>query len=146
MFYSKDRILTTHVGSLPRSKELLTMLGAIEAGNDPDREDFRKEVLDGLRDIVKHQAKSGIDIAGDGELPRIGFSFYAKDRMTGFGGTATRGTVTDFAKFPGYAELAASRSANTTATVSASVWATPECVDAVHYDDELTQAKELVSQ
>jgi len=144
MFYSKDRILTTHVGSLPRSKDLLAMLGAIEAGNDPDREDFRKEVLDGLRNIVRQQAESGIDIAGDGELPRIGFSFYAKDRMTGFGGTATRGTVTDFAKFPGYAELVASRtaSANASATESASVWATPECVDAVHYDDELTQAKE----
>jgi len=142
MHYSTDRILTTHVGSLPRSNELLRMLGEIEAGNELDRGEFRAEVLSGLQEIVRQQAASGIDIAGDGELPRIGFSFYAKDRMTGFGGEAQRGTVTDFAKFPGYAELVASRTANATAAESASVWATPECVDAVHYDDELTQAKE----
>jgi len=144
MQHSTDRILCTHVGSLPRSPELLAMLSQIEAGNDPDREDFRAEVLKGLQEIVEQQAAAGVDIAGDGELPRIGFSFYAKDRMTGFGGVATRGTVTDFAKFPGYAALVAARSANidANASESASVWATPECVDEVHYDDDLTQATE----
>ena len=143
MHHSDDRILVTHVGSLPRAPALLDMLGRMEAGEDVDRGAFQAEVLSGLREVVREQAAAGIDIAGDGELPRIGFSFYAKDRMTGFGGEAKRGTVTDFAKFPGYAELVASRSAGqSTAGKSASVWATPECVDAVRYDPELTQAKE----
>ncbi len=143
MHYSNDRILVTHVGSLPRSPALLDMLGQAEAGEDVDRGAFQAEVLDGLREVVREQAAAGIDIAGDGELPRIGFSFYAKDRMTGFGGVAQRGTVTDFAKFPGYAELVVSRSAGqSTAGKSASVWQTPECVDEVRYDPELTQAKE----
>ena len=143
MHYSNDRILVTHVGSLPRSPALLDMLGQAEAGEDVDRGAFQAEVLDGLREAVREQAAAGIDIAGDGELPRIGFSFYAKDRMTGFGGVAQRGTVTDFAKFPGYAELVVSRSAGeSTAGKSASVWETPECVDEVRYDPELTQAKE----
>ena len=114
-----------------------------EAGEEVDRGAFQAEVLDGLREAVREQAAAGIDIAGDGELPRIGFSFYAKDRMTGFGGVAQRGTVTDFAKFPGYAELVVSRSAGqSTAGKSASVWQTPECVDEVRYDPELTQATE----
>lgn len=143
MHYSSDRILVTHVGSLPRSPALLDMLGQAEAGEEVDRGAFQAEVLDGLREAVREQAAAGIDIAGDGELPRIGFSFYAKDRMTGFGGVAQRGTVTDFAKFPGYAELVVSRSAGlSTAGKSASVWRTPECVDEVRYDPELTQAKE----
>ena len=143
MHHSSDRILVTHVGSLPRSPALLDMLGQAEAGEDVDRGAFQAEVLDGLREAVREQAAAGIDIAGDGELPRIGFSFYAKDRMTGFGGVAQRGTVTDFAKFPGYAELVVSRSAGqSTAGKSASVWQTPECVDEVRYDPELTQATE----
>ncbi|MDE0348412.1 MAG: methionine synthase [Gammaproteobacteria bacterium] len=143
MHYSNDRILVTHVGSLPRSPALLDMLGQAEAGEEVDRGAFQAEVLDGLREAVREQAAAGIDIAGDGELPRIGFSFYAKDRMTGFGGVAQRGTVTDFAKFPGYAELVVSRSAGqSTAGKSASVWQTPECVDEVRYDPELTQATE----
>lgn len=143
MHYSNDRILVTHVGSLPRSPALLDMLGQAEAGEDVDRGAFQAEVLDGLREAVREQAAAGVDIAGDGELPRIGFSFYAKDRMTGFGGVAQRGTVTDFAKFPGYAELVVSRSAGlSTAGKSASVWQTPECVDEVRYDPELTQATE----
>ena len=143
MHHSNDRILVTHVGSLPRSPALLDMLGQVEAGEDVDRGAFQAEVLDGLGEAVREQAAAGIDIAGDGELPRIGFSFYAKDRMTGFGGVARRGTVTDFAKFPGYAELVVSRSAGqSTAGKSASVWQTPECVDEVRYDPELTQATE----
>ena len=144
MQHSNDRILVTHVGSLPRSPALLDMLGQAEAGEDVDRGAFQAEVLDGLREAVREQAAAGIDIAGDGELPRIGFSFYAKDRMTGFGGVAQRGTVTDFAKFPGYAELVVSRSAgeSTTRRQVRFGLGTPECVDEVRYDPELTQAKE----
>ncbi len=143
MQYSNERILVTHVGSLPRSPTLLDMLGSMEAGDSVERGAFQAEVLAGLREAVREQAAAGVDIAGDGELPRIGFSFYAKDRMTGFGGEARRGTVTDFARFPGYAELVVSRSAGqSNAGKSASVWATPECVDEVRYDPELTQARE----
>ena len=53
-----------------------------------------------MDEIVRKQVEVGIDVAGDGELPRIGLSFYVKDRMSGFGGVVQRGTVTDFAKFP----------------------------------------------
>lgn len=93
MHLSSDRILLTQVGSLPRSDTLLGMLAQMEEREAVDRGDFQAQVLDGLKEVVRQQAASGIDIAGDGELPRIGFSFYAKDRMTGFGGVANRGSA-----------------------------------------------------
>jgi len=138
---STNRILTTHVGSLPRAPQLLAMLGDLEAGKPVAPAAFKSEVTAGLREIIRQQAGAGVDIAGDGELPRIGFSMYVKDRMTGFGGSATRGTVTDFAKFPGYAALMAKR-LGLDPSKSASVVPTPECVAAVHYDPKLGRAVE----
>ena len=144
---SESRILTTHVGSLPRSDGLLKMLLAVERGDSVERAAFRAQVAADMVDILRRQAESGIDIAGDGELPRIGFSFYVKDRMSGFGGTARRGTVTDFAKFPGYAALKAATlrgASNEDAdiTETASLYEMPEAQEAVRYDDALAAAKE----
>jgi 5-methyltetrahydropteroyltriglutamate--homocysteine methyltransferase len=138
---SMNRILTTHVGSLPRVAALLGMLGDLEAGKTVSPAAFQAEVTQGLRDIIRRQVTAGIDVAGDGELPRIGFSMYVKDRMSGFGGSATRGTVTDFAKFPGYAALMAKRM-GLDPSKSASVVATPECIDSVRYDPKLARATE----
>jgi 5-methyltetrahydropteroyltriglutamate--homocysteine methyltransferase len=147
MKLSDSRILTTHVGSLPRSDALLKMLLTMEGGGTVEREAFRAQVAGDMVDILRHQADSGIDIAGDGELPRIGFSFYVKDRMSGFGGEAQRGTVTDFAKFPGYAALkmAALRGASNEegdVTATASLYRMPEAQQAIRYDDTLAAAKE----
>lgn len=136
-----DRILTTHVGSLPRAPKLLSLLGDIDAGKPVDRAQFHREAMQDLREIIRQQAAAGVDIAGDGELPRIGFSMYVKDRMSGFGGVAKRGTVTDFAKFPGYAALMAKRM-NLSASDSASVVPTPECIGPVIYDPKRTRVTE----
>lgn len=138
---SVERILTTHVGSLPRSAALLSLLDALEKRQRVDSAEFRREVGTSLAAIIRSQASSGIDVASDGELPRIGFSMYVKDRMSGFGGVANRGTVTDFAKFPDYAALM-SRRMNISASESASVVPTPECIDRVQYDPALARASE----
>ena len=138
---SVERTLTTHVGSLPRSAVLLRLLDALEKRQPIEKADFQREVDTSLAAIVREQAAAGVDVAGDGELPRIGFSMYVKDRMSGFGGTARRGTVTDFAKFPEYAALM-SRRMNMSASDSASVVPTPECVDRVRYDPGLVRATE----
>src|ERR1700733_61285 len=138
---SVERTLTTHVGSLPRSAVLLRLLDALEKRQPIEKADFQREVDSSLAAIVREQAAAGVDVAGDGELPRIGFSMYVKDRMSGFGGTARRGTVTDFAKFPEYAALM-SRRMNMSASDSASVVPTPECVDRVRYDPGLVRATE----
>ncbi len=131
---SADRILTTHVGSLPRSERLLGMLADSEAGKAVDRNAFRGQALEEIRAALRAQAESGIDCAGDGEIPRLGFSIYVKDRMSGFGGFSDRGTVTDFAKFPKYAELMARRAGVDTITESATTWKMPQCVDTLRYD------------
>ena len=147
MKLSESRILTTHVGSLPRSDALLKMLLVMEKGGSIEREVFREKVAADTVEILRRQAESGIDVAGDGELPRIGFSFYVKDRMSGFGGVAQRGTVTDFARFPGYAALkmAALRgagSADGDVSETASLYEMPEAQEAVRYDDSLAAVKE----
>ncbi len=147
MKLSETRILTTHVGSLPRSEPLLGLLLKLEQGETVDAGAFRDQVAADMVDILRHQAESGVDVAGDGELPRIGFSFYVKDRMSGFGGVAQRGTVTDFAKFPGYAALkmAALRGAQNDdgdVTATASLYEMPEAQDAVRYDETLAAANQ----
>lgn len=132
---SRDRILTTHVGSLPRSDALLVQLADMEAGKPVDRDGFAANARAEITAAVREQAAAGIDLAGDGEIPRLGFSIYAKNRMSGFGGHSDRGTVTDFAKFPKYAEFMARRAGVTTITTSATTWQMPQCVDALSYDD-----------
>ena len=144
---SSGRILTTQLGSLPRSDALLAMLMQIEKGADVDRAQFRRQVEGDMTEVITRQAEAGIDIVGDGELPRIGFSYYVKDRMTGFGGVSKRGTVSDFAKFPGYAALKmaavqAAAGKDTELEESASLYEMPEALEEVHYDRSLSAAKE----
>jgi 5-methyltetrahydropteroyltriglutamate--homocysteine methyltransferase len=138
---STNRILTSHVGSLPRAPALLGLLSDLEAGKPVAPMAFHTEVTLGLREIIRQQSAAGVDIAGDGELPRIGFSMYVKDRMSGFGGSASRGTVTDFAKFPEYATLMAKRM-GLDPSKSASVVPTPECIGAVVYDSKRARVTE----
>ena len=147
MIKGSERILTTQLGSLPRSEPLLALLMKIEKGVEVDRGEFRRQVEDDMLEVISRQAEAGIDIVGDGELPRIGFSYYVKDRMSGFGGLAKRGTVSDFAKFPGYASLkmaAIKASAGEEADLeeSASVYDMPEAQGEIIYDSELVAARE----
>ena len=143
MQHSADRILTTHVGSLPRADRLLQMLVDREAGQAIDAAAFEKQVAHDLDYILQKQDEAGVDIIGDGELPRLGFSFYVKDRMAGFGGHSPRGTVTDFAKFPGYAKLKQQQAASgDEISKSATLYAMPECQSAVQYDSERRAAQQ----
>ena len=143
MQHSTDRVLTTHVGSLPRSERLLQMLVDREAGHEVDEAAFEKQVEHDLDDVLQKQHEVGVDIVCDGELPRLGFSFYVKDRMSGFGGRSPRGTVTDFAKFPGYAKLKQQQaSRGDEISKSATLYAMPECQGVVKYDTEKHAAQQ----
>lgn len=137
---SEDRIITTHVGSLPRSPELIDLLVKKEKGEGVDENEFQKRVAADLDFVIQKQLECGIDVIGDGEMPRLGFSFYVKDRMSGFGGECHRGTVTDFTKFPGYAEMKFGKDKQP--TKSASLFSMPECQCAVKYDRDGKVAKE----
>ena len=143
MQHSADRILTTYVGSLPRSEKLLQMLMDKEAGNNVDEGAFETQVERDLDFVLRKQYEVGVDIVCDGELPRLGFSFYVKDRMSGFGGHSSRGTVTDFAKFPGYAKLKQQTAAKgDEISESATLYDMPGGQNAVKYDPDKRVARQ----
>jgi 5-methyltetrahydropteroyltriglutamate--homocysteine methyltransferase len=134
---STERILTTHVGSLPRSPELLGMLQA--GRRAADDEEFQAQVATDMDEVIRQQARAGIDVANDGELPRVGFSFYVKDRMLkGFGGHAHRGVSTDFTEFPQYAALKAAQAGG---TILEDHFEFPECQAEIRYDPDLRVAR-----
>jgi 5-methyltetrahydropteroyltriglutamate--homocysteine methyltransferase len=71
---SVDRILTTHVGSLPRPDDLADMLFAKESGELADRAGLDQRVREAVCEIVGKQVKTGIDVVNDGEMGKIGYS------------------------------------------------------------------------
>jgi 5-methyltetrahydropteroyltriglutamate--homocysteine methyltransferase len=89
MKLSTDRILTTHVGSLPRTQAVTDMLLRKERGEPYDGADFDRVMRDAVADIVARQVAAGIDVVSDGETAKIGYATYIKDRLSGFGGENT---------------------------------------------------------
>src|SRR5437764_261793 len=105
MITSRDRILTTHVGSLPRNEKLSDLLVRREAGEAFDPAAMAAEMDRAVRHVVEQQQKAGIDIGNDGEQQRVGFQTYVPQRMTGFAGVSKRRRGREFEEFP---ELGAS--------------------------------------
>jgi 5-methyltetrahydropteroyltriglutamate--homocysteine methyltransferase len=89
MKLSTDRILTTHVGSLPRSSAVTDMLLRKERGEAYDGQEFDLVMRAAVVDIVRRQVAAGIDVVSDGETAKIGYATYIKDRLSGFGGENT---------------------------------------------------------
>ena len=83
MRHSTDRILTSHVGSLPRSPELYARLQAKEAGEAPDPT-LAADIAASVTDIVTHQLALGIDVIDDGEHSKSSWNTYAASRLSGF--------------------------------------------------------------
>ena len=83
---STERILTTHTGSLPRPEGLTQLMIAKEQEKAIDVQELANNVQNAVAEVVKHQVDVGIDIISDGEMSKIGFANYVKDRLTGFGG------------------------------------------------------------
>ena len=83
---SQDRILTTHVGSLPRPPELKALLVAKDQSQPYDQTALERLTRQAVFDIVRRQAQTGIDIVNDGEMSKPGYSTYVADRLSGFAG------------------------------------------------------------
>ena len=86
---SHGRFLTTHVGSLPRPDDLRDLMWAREDGIPVDRAALEDRVARAVDEAVARQTKAGIDIVNDGEWGKPSYATYIKDRLNGFGGTAT---------------------------------------------------------
>jgi 5-methyltetrahydropteroyltriglutamate--homocysteine methyltransferase len=83
---SQDRILTTHVGSLPRPPELKELLVRKDQGQPYDKDALARLTRQAVFDIVRRQVQTGVDIVNDGEMSKPGYSTYVADRLTGFAG------------------------------------------------------------
>jgi 5-methyltetrahydropteroyltriglutamate--homocysteine methyltransferase len=97
---SRDRILTTHVGSLPRPDDAVALILKKERGEAYDAAEFDRVIKRAVADVVKQQAQCGLDVISDGETSKIGYSVYIKDRFTGFGGEYQTKPHLDLADYP----------------------------------------------
>ncbi|MBI2317269.1 MAG: cobalamin-independent methionine synthase II family protein [Betaproteobacteria bacterium] len=79
-----ERILTTHVGSLPRPKELLDLMKAALSAEPYDRDAYANRIRSAVAEIVRRQADAGIDIVTDGEMSKPGYFTYVRERLSGF--------------------------------------------------------------
>lgn len=107
MKISNERILTTHVGSLPRSKAVTDLVFAKENNEIIDEAQFNNTIKEAVDTVVARQVKSGVDIVGDGEMSKISYATYIKDRITGFAGDSPRNPPKDLEDFPGFLQRAA---------------------------------------
>ena len=98
------RILTSHVGSLPRSQEVVDFIFARENNEDYDETSFDEVMTKAVHDTVGKQTESGIDIVSDGETSKISYATYVKDRYTGFSGDSPRNAPADLKMFPTFLE------------------------------------------
>lgn len=130
MITSRDRILTTHVGSLPRNETLSELLVKREAGEAYDEARFSGEMDKAVRHAVEKQKAAGIDIGNDGEQQRVGFQTYVPQRMSGFGGESKRRRGREFEEFPELVSYLRRRFPHTSRQQNA-----PECQGELRYLD-----------
>jgi 5-methyltetrahydropteroyltriglutamate--homocysteine methyltransferase len=99
---SQDRILTTHVGSLPRPSALREMLVKKDQGQPYDKAELERATKQAVADIVRRQAEAGVDIVDDGEMSKPGYSTYIADRLTGFAGHEPAKQRLDTGPYPNF--------------------------------------------
>jgi 5-methyltetrahydropteroyltriglutamate--homocysteine methyltransferase len=128
MILSHDRILTTHVGSLPRNEDLSELLVQREAGEGYDKALFDAEMEKAVRHVVAKQKEAGIDSGNDGEQQRVGFQTYVPARMSGFGGESKRRRGREFEEFPELVSYLTRRFPNVSRQQNA-----PQAIGELHY-------------
>ncbi|MET0535112.1 MAG: cobalamin-independent methionine synthase II family protein [Steroidobacter sp.] len=97
---STDRILVTLVGSLPRSQAVTDVLFARERGESLDAAAASDTIAYAVKHAVLRQVESGVDVVSDGEMSKISYATYIKDRLTGFAGDTPREPGQDLVEFP----------------------------------------------
>jgi 5-methyltetrahydropteroyltriglutamate--homocysteine methyltransferase len=127
---SETRILTTHVGSLPRPLALRDLLVRRDRGEPVDAAALEREAGAAVERVVTGQLAAGVDVGNNGEQPRAGFSTYVAGRMRGFGGASRRELAQDLIDFPDYAEMLARRRRDAARIADA-----PQAIAEVEYAD-----------
>ncbi|PWU08988.1 MAG: epoxyalkane--coenzyme M transferase [Terriglobia bacterium] len=109
---STERILTTHVGSLPRPQAVVDLLFAQDRGEPYDPNDFDRVMGDAVHDIIRRQIDAGVDIVSDGETSKISYATYIRHRLTGFEGDSARPTPRDIDELPEYRDMLVAQGAS----------------------------------
>ena len=105
------RILTTHVGSLPRPQDVVDLVFAEDRGEEVDREAYDRAVAAAVVDRVARQVECGVDLVSDGEMSKVGYATYIRHRLSGFEiGDVPRATPADLDAFPGFRDRQAQSS------------------------------------
>ncbi len=97
-----SKILTTHVGSLPRTIEVVDFIFARENEQPYNQAAFDACMTAAVSETVRRQQEAGVDIVSDGETSKISYATYVKDRYTGFSGDSPRNAPADLKMFPGF--------------------------------------------
>ncbi|HTC08285.1 MAG TPA: cobalamin-independent methionine synthase II family protein [Acetobacteraceae bacterium] len=106
---STERILVSHVGSLPRAERLTDLLIRQGAGETIDPLELASEVETATAQVIGKQVEAGVDVGNDGEQSRVGFQTYVPRCLCGFGGESKRPPARDQLEFPSYVRQAAAR-------------------------------------
>jgi len=138
MTVNRDRILTTHVGSLPRNDALSSLLVSREEGVAIDKAQLDIEMDRAVRHVVEEQVKAGIDVGNDGEQQRVGFQTYVPQRMSGFAVESKRRRGRDYEEFPELVEDLQRRFPKRSRMQNA-----PEAQSELHYLDIAPIQKEI---
>jgi 5-methyltetrahydropteroyltriglutamate--homocysteine methyltransferase len=109
MLISTDRILLSHVGSLPRPAALSELLIRQEAGETIDTAELARQVEIATAHVIGEQVNAGVDVGNDGEQSRVGFQTYVPRCLCGFGGESRRPPARDQLEFPSYVRQTAMR-------------------------------------
>ena len=136
MSASPGRILTTHVGSLPRSQAVTEVLFAREREEARDAERDDAVITEAVAAVVRRQVEVGIDIASDGEMSKISYATYVARRFSGFAGDTPREPGQDLVEFPGLLRKLAERG-------STAKYRRPRCVAAVTVRDTKPLATDI---
>ena len=130
------KILTSHVGSLPRSQKVVDFIFARENETEYDQIKFDSVMSNAVQQTVTKQVHSGVDIVSDGETSKISYATYVKDRYNGFSGDSPRNAPADLKMFPGFLE----RLANDGGTPQ---YARPQCTGKVSSKDQSELQKDI---
>ncbi len=128
MRHSSERILTTHVGSLPRSEAVTRGVFAIENGDPVDLQAHDREITAAVHDVVQRQVASGVDVVSDGEMSKLSYATYIKYRITGFAGDSPRRAPADLEAYPSFLQRQA-------ATGGTPTYTRPQCVGPIEVAD-----------
>ena len=99
-----SKILASHVGSLPRTQDVVDFIFAREREEKYDLAAFDTCMTQAVAETVRKQVEAGIDIVSDGETSKISYATYVKDRYTGFAGDSERNAPADLKLFPKFLE------------------------------------------